>query len=64
VLLVVGPEGGLAPAEIAALHDAGATAVHLGPTVLRAATAGAVAAAVLLSRTPRWLTRRVGAPAG
>ena len=64
VLLVVGPEGGLAPSEVAALREAGASAVHLGPTVLRAATAGAVAAAVLLSRTPRWLTRRVEAPAG
>jgi 16S rRNA (uracil1498-N3)-methyltransferase len=64
VLLVVGPEGGFAPTEVAALRDAGATPVHLGPTVLRAATAGAVAAAVLLSSTPRWLTRRVEAPAG
>ncbi len=64
VVLVVGPEGGLAPSEVAALRDAGAIAVHLGPTVLRAATAGAVAAAVLLSRTPRWLTRRLEAPAG
>lgn len=64
ILLVVGPEGGIARSEMAALQDAGAMAVHLGPTVLRAATAGAVAAAVLLSRTPRWLTRRVEAPAG
>lgn len=64
VLLVVGPEGGLTRSEVAALHEAGAQAVHLGPTVLRSATAGAVAAAVLLSRTARWLTRHAEAPAG
>jgi 16S rRNA (uracil1498-N3)-methyltransferase len=64
VLLVVGPEGGLTRSEVGALHEAGAQAVHLGPTVLRSATAGAVAAAVLLSRTARWLTRHAEAPAG
>lgn len=54
VLLVVGPEGGISPAETAALTEAGAVAAHLGPTMLRASTAGAVAAAVLLSRLGRW----------
>lgn len=54
VLLVVGPEGGLTEGETAALSDAGARPVHLGPTILRSATAGAVAAAVVLARTPRW----------
>ena len=54
ILLVVGPEGGISPAEQAALAEAGAVAARLGPTVLRTSTAGAAAAAVLLSRTARW----------
>jgi 16S rRNA (uracil1498-N3)-methyltransferase len=54
VLLLVGPEGGISPAERAALRDAGAVEARLGPTVLRTSTAGATAAAVLLSRTSRW----------
>ncbi len=54
ILLVVGPEGGISPAETDALTAAGAVAAHLGPTVLRASTAAAVAAAVLLSRLGRW----------
>jgi 16S rRNA (uracil1498-N3)-methyltransferase len=54
VLLVVGPEGGLADEEVATFVTAGARAVHLGPEVLRTSTAGVAAAAALLSRTPRW----------
>jgi 16S rRNA (uracil1498-N3)-methyltransferase len=54
ILLVVGPEGGISAAERAALAEAGAVAARLGPTVLRTSTAGAAAAAVLLSRTARW----------
>jgi 16S rRNA (uracil1498-N3)-methyltransferase len=54
ILLVVGPEGGISPAERAALDAAGAVQARLGPTVLRTSTAGAAAAAVLLSRTARW----------
>lgn len=54
ILLIVGPEGGISPAERATLRDAGAVEARLGPTVLRTSTAGAAAAAVLLSRTPRW----------
>ena len=54
ILLVVGPEGGISPAERAALADAGALEARLGPTVLRTSTAGAAAAAVLLARTARW----------
>ena len=54
VLVVVGPEGGIAPEELAALTDAGAVPVRLGAEVLRTSTAGVAAVAALLSRTPRW----------
>jgi 16S rRNA (uracil1498-N3)-methyltransferase len=54
IVLVVGPEGGIAPAESNALLGAGAVTAGLGPTVLRASSAGVVAAGILLSRTPRW----------
>jgi 16S rRNA (uracil1498-N3)-methyltransferase len=53
-VLVVGPEGGLAPEEIAVLLAAGGRAVRLGPSVLRTSTAGAVAAAVVSSQAGRW----------
>ena len=52
--LVVGPEGGIAPEELAAVTDAGAVAVRLGPTVLRTSTAAAVALGALGVLTPRW----------
>jgi 16S rRNA (uracil1498-N3)-methyltransferase len=55
IVLVVGPEGGVSPAEAAAFQSAGAIGGTLGPTVLRTSTAGAVAAGVLLSATARWV---------
>jgi 16S rRNA (uracil1498-N3)-methyltransferase len=54
IVLVVGPEGGISPAERAALASAGAIEARLGPTVLRTSTAGAAAAAILQARTARW----------
>lgn len=54
VAVVVGPEGGVAPEELAAFEDAGAVVVRLGPEVLRTSTAGVAAAAAILARTPRW----------
>lgn len=54
LVLIVGPEGGISPAEGRALSEAGAVPAHLGPTVMRTSTAGAVAAALLLSRSGRW----------
>ena len=54
VVVVVGPEGGIAPEELGALTDAGAVSVRLGAEVLRTSTAGVAAVAALLSRTPRW----------
>ena len=52
--LVVGPEGGISDDELAALADAGALPVRLGPTVLRTSTAAAVALGALGVLTPRW----------
>ncbi|MFN8169960.1 MAG: 16S rRNA (uracil(1498)-N(3))-methyltransferase [Candidatus Nanopelagicales bacterium] len=54
VVLVVGPEGGIADDERAALEAAGGLAARLGPTVLRTSTAGTVAAAVVLAACGRW----------
>jgi 16S rRNA (uracil1498-N3)-methyltransferase len=54
VLLIVGPEGGISDGEMAALSDAGATPVRLGPTVLRTSTAAAVALGALGVLTERW----------
>jgi 16S rRNA (uracil1498-N3)-methyltransferase len=54
LLLVVGPEGGISDAELDVLTGTGACPVRLGPTVLRASTAGCAAAAVLLAETGRW----------
>jgi 16S rRNA (uracil1498-N3)-methyltransferase len=54
IMLVVGPEGGIAPHELEALTAAGATLVRLGDTVLRTSTAGPAAIAVLNARLGRW----------
>jgi 16S rRNA (uracil1498-N3)-methyltransferase len=54
IVVVVGPEGGIAQEELSALADAGARSVRLGAEVLRTSTAGVVAVAALLARTPRW----------
>jgi 16S rRNA (uracil1498-N3)-methyltransferase len=54
LLLVVGPEGGIADEELDALVTAGARAVRLGPEVLRASTAAAVALGALGVLTRRW----------
>lgn len=54
VLVVVGPEGGIADAEIELLVAAGARTARLGPHVLRTSTAGPAALAVLAQRLGRW----------
>jgi 16S rRNA (uracil1498-N3)-methyltransferase len=54
IVLVVGPEGGVSPEELALFGEAGARAFRLGRTVLRTSTAGTAAAALLLGRTGRW----------
>ena len=54
VAVVVGPEGGISPAELEALRGVGAVAVRLGPHVLRSSTAGPAALAVLNQLLGRW----------
>ena len=52
--VVVGPEGGVSPEELAAFIAAGAETVRLGAEVLRTSTAGPAALAVLNARLGRW----------
>ena len=47
VVLLIGPEGGLAPAEISAAESAGYLPLRLGPRVLRTETAAVAALSVL-----------------
>jgi 16S rRNA (uracil1498-N3)-methyltransferase len=54
LLLVVGPEGGVSDEELDALTAAGAHPVRLGPEVLRASTAAAVAMGAIGALTTRW----------
>lgn len=54
IVLVVGPEGGISPAEHQALTAVGAVSARLGPSVLRTSSAGAVASALVLSGCGRW----------
>ncbi|MGX1791972.1 16S rRNA (uracil(1498)-N(3))-methyltransferase [Microbacterium sp. NPDC055312] len=54
LVLVVGPEGGIAPDEMERLEAAGAERVRLGDTVLRTSTAGPAAIAVLSANLGRW----------
>jgi 16S rRNA (uracil1498-N3)-methyltransferase len=50
IVMVIGPEGGIAPAELAAFD---VEPVRLGDTVLRTSTAGVAAASALLAHS-RW----------
>jgi 16S rRNA (uracil1498-N3)-methyltransferase len=54
LVLVVGPEGGVAPEESAALTAAGAVPARLGPTVLRTSTAAPAALAALAVHLDLW----------
>lgn len=54
LVLVVGPEGGVAPEETAALVEAGAVPARMGPTVLRTSTAAPAALAALAGHLGLW----------
>lgn len=54
VVVVVGPEGGIAPEELERLWAAGAVAARLGSTVLRTSTAGPAALAALAPHLGLW----------
>jgi 16S rRNA (uracil1498-N3)-methyltransferase len=49
--LVIGPEGGFAPSEVAAAEQAGMTVAGLGPRILRSESVALAAAAVVLARS-------------
>lgn len=53
ICLIVGPEGGISAEELTDFGSVGAVDVRLGPDVLRASLAGAVAISILASRL-RW----------
>lgn len=55
IVLVVGPEGGITDAELAALSERGAATAVLGPTILRASTAGPVALGICQVGLGRWV---------
>jgi len=54
VALIIGPEGGISPAELTLLEQAGGVAVGLGPRVLRTETAGLAALAALFFAAGEW----------
>jgi 16S rRNA (uracil1498-N3)-methyltransferase len=48
VLVIIGPEGGLSAAEVAAARERGAHAISLGSRIFRTETAGLVTCSALL----------------
>jgi len=53
--MIIGPEGGFSPDEIAYLDDHNCRTIHLGPHILRLETAVIAATAIIryLAETPR-----------
>ena len=54
IVLVVGPEGGIAPGELDVLYGVGSRGARLGRNILRTSTAGPAAVAVLSAKLGRW----------
>ncbi|ALE06057.1 16S rRNA methyltransferase [Arthrobacter sp. ERGS1:01] len=54
VVMIVGPEGGMSPAEVEAFLAAGAQTALLGHHVLRSSTAGPAAVVLLSHELQRW----------
>jgi 16S rRNA (uracil1498-N3)-methyltransferase len=54
IVVIVGPEGGISPAELDLLYAAGAVGARLGDGILRTSTAGPAAIAVLSAKLGRW----------
>ncbi|MGO4385318.1 16S rRNA (uracil(1498)-N(3))-methyltransferase [Specibacter sp. RAF43] len=54
ILMLVGPEGGMSAAEVAAFQDAGARTALLGHHVLRSSTAGPAGVVLLSHELGRW----------
>lgn len=54
VVLVVGPEGGIAPSEREALEAAGAVLGSVGPMVMRTSSAGMAGLAIANHVLGRW----------
>ena len=53
--LIIGPEGGIAPDEIAALFAVGVKAATLGPRILRCETAPVAAIAAAMALSGNWV---------
>lgn len=64
IRVIVGPEGGLSPEELAMCREHGVRSMSLGAHVLRIETAAVVAAAAvaMLVRSDRTLTKSTGGP--
>lgn len=62
--LVVGPEGGISPAELERLTASNGASARLGPTVLRSSTAGVAAVTAAQVMLGRWETGVQDGPGG
>lgn len=54
IVFVIGPEGGISDAELAALESIGAAPVLLGPTILRTSSAGPAGLVMAQNSLGRW----------
>ena len=54
IVIVIGPEGGISPAELSKFESAGAVITHLGEPVFRSAHAGIAALSAIQALIGRW----------